>query len=79
MKNQEKKQSHYNKMAIEWVDDFIKNNEPLIDLIAFDGHIIHNSHFTLELWKYRLQHNKGAEERSAFIRIKKFKDWYNGK
>jgi hypothetical protein len=78
MIGQGKNQAFYNQKAVEWVDEFMKNNEPLIDFISFDGHIIHNSHYTLELWKTRLLNNKGAEERAAFIRIKKFKDWYNG-
>ena len=79
MSNQRKEKSSNYLMAIEWVDEFLATKEPLIDVRCFDNHIMHNSHFTLELWKQRLLNNTGAEERSAYIRIKKFKDWYNGK
>lgn len=72
-------QGKYHQMAIEWVDKFVSENEPLINVKSFDGHIIANSHFTLELWKYRLLNNEGAEKRASYIKIKKFKDWYNGK
>ena len=74
---EQSKQDEYYQMAVDWVDDFIANKDEMIDFKSFDNIIIHNSHSTLSVWKQRLEFCKNREKHASFIRIKKFKDWYN--
>jgi hypothetical protein len=46
-----------------------------LDFKSFDGHIIHDTHHTIKVWVYRLEHARNREKHAAFIRIKKFKDF----
>jgi hypothetical protein len=71
------KQEEYNQMAIEWAEKYISDNETIIDLKSFDGIIIHNTHYTLGIWINRLKESKNREQHASFLKIKKFKDWYN--
>ena len=74
---EQSKQEEYYQMAIDWVDDFVSNKEEMIDFRSFDNIIIFNSHLALLVWKQRLELSKNREKHASFIRIKKFKDWYN--
>jgi cytochrome c oxidase assembly factor CtaG len=71
------KQEEYNQMAIEWAEKYISENETIIDLISFDGIIIHNTHYTFRIWIQRLKDSRSREQEASFLKIKKFKDWYN--
>lgn len=74
---EQSKQEEYYQMAIEWANNFLETNEPMIDFVCFDKQVITNSHNTLQIWVARLQLSKNREKHASFIRIKKFKDWYN--
>jgi hypothetical protein len=74
---EESKQEEYYQMAIDWVNDFMEKNEPMIDFVSFDNIVITNSHNTLLVWVARLQLSKNREKHASFIKIKRFKDWYN--
>jgi hypothetical protein len=74
---EQSKQDEYYQMAIDWVDDFVSTKEEMIDFRSFDNIIIFNSHLALLVWKQRLELSKNREKHASFIRIKKFKDWYN--
>lgn len=74
---EQSKQDEYYQMAIDWVTDFIANKEEMLHFKSFDNIIIHNSHATLSVWKQRVESCKNREQFASFVRIKKFKDWYN--
>jgi len=74
---EQSKQDEYYQMAIDWTNDFIQNNDEMIDFKCFDGVTIFNSHLTLLVWKQRLELSKNREKHASFLKIKKFKDWYN--
>jgi hypothetical protein len=74
---EESKQEEYYQMAIDWVNNFMETNEPMIDFESFDNIVITNSHNTLLVWLARLQLSKNREKHASFIKIKRFKDWYN--
>lgn len=74
---EQSKQDEYFQMAIDWATNFVETKEPMIDFKSFDNCIIHNSHSTLAVWIMRLKMSKNREQFASFIRIKKFKDWYN--
>lgn len=74
---EQSKQDEYYQMAIDWANNFLEINEPMIDFVCFDNQVITNSHNTLQVWVVRLQLSKNREKHASFIRIKKFKDWYN--
>lgn len=74
---EQSKQDEYYQMAIDWVNNFLETNEPMIDFVCFDNQVITNSHNTLQVWVARLELSKNREKHASFIRIKKFKDWYN--
>lgn len=76
---EESKQDEYYQMAIDWANDYMGKNEPLFNFRCFDGHIVHDSHKTLNVWISRLELSKNREKHAAFYKIKKFKDWYNNK
>lgn len=76
---EQSKQDEYYQMAIDWANNFLETNEPMIDFVCFDNQIVHNSHSTMGVWVARLQLSKNREKHASFIRIKKFKDWYNDK
>lgn len=76
---EQSKQDEYYQMAIDWVDDFVSNKEEMIDFRSFDNIIIFNSHLALLVWKQRLELSKNREKHASFLKIKKFKDWYNDK
>lgn len=74
---EQSKQEEYYQMAIDWVDDFVSNKEEMIDFRSFDNIIIFNSHLALLVWKQRLELSKNREKHASFLKIRKFKDWYN--
>jgi len=74
---EQSKQDEYYQMAIDWAKNFVETNEPMIDFICFDKQIIANSHSTLAVWVARLELSKNREKHASFLKIKKFKDWYN--
>ena len=79
MEMNQTKQEEYYQMAINWANDFMTNNVSMIDFKCFDGHIVHDSHKTLNVWITRLELSKNREKHASFLKIKKFKDWYNEK
>jgi hypothetical protein len=76
---EESKQDEYYQMAIDWATDFIQTKEAMIDFKCYDNIIIHNSHESLLVSINRLEFSKNREQFASFMRIKKFKDWYNEK
>jgi hypothetical protein len=76
---EQSKQDEYYQMAIDWATNFIETKEPLINYKCFDGSICDNSHYTLGIWILRLKEPGYSEKRASFVKIKKFKDWYNEK
>lgn len=71
------KQDEYYQMAIDWCNNYMENNEPLINFKAFDGITIFNTHKTLKVWLDRLQNIEGSEKMASFVKIKKYKDFIN--
>lgn len=71
------KQQEYYQMASNWVNEYLENNKP--ESFMFEGNYIIDTHYTLKLWKDRLEQCSGAEQKASFIRIKKFKDYVSGK
>jgi hypothetical protein len=69
------KQEEYYKMALDWANNYLSTTCSTIDYKTFDGHIIHDTHYTIKVWVYRLEHARNREKHAAFIRIKKFKDF----
>ena len=72
-----KTQEDYNLLAIEWVEQHIANNKSMYNVRVFDGITIENTHYTLTYWVYRLKQNRGRDQYQSFVKIKKFKDWFN--
>ena len=72
-----KTQEDYNLLAIEWVEQHIANNKPMFNVRVFDGITIEDTHYTLTYWVYRLKQNRGRDQYQSFVKIKKFKDWFN--
>jgi hypothetical protein len=73
----ESNQDEYYRMAIDWATNFIETKEPMIDFKCYDNIVFHNSHESLSVSITRLKFSKNREQFASFIRIKKFKDWYN--
>jgi hypothetical protein len=69
------KQEEYYQIALEWANNYLSTTSTTLDFNSFDGHIIHDTHHTIKVWVYRLEHARNREKHAAFIRIKKFKDF----
>jgi len=74
---EQSKQDEYYQMAIDWARNFVETNDPMIEFRCFDNILIHNSHSTMSVWVARLELSKNREKHASFLKIKKFKDWYN--
>jgi hypothetical protein len=72
---EESKQEEYYQMALKWANNYLATTSTTLDFKCFDGHILHDTHHTINVWIYRLQHAKNREKHAAFIKIKKFKDF----
>lgn len=71
------KQQEYYQMAVNWVNEYLENNKP--DSFNYEGNYIIDTHYTLKMWKDRLEQCRGAEQKASFVRIKKFKDYVSKK
>ena len=71
------KQGEYYQIAIDWVKDYLANNETILNCKSFDGITIHDTHKTLNVWLDRLENSQGSEKMASYVRIKKFKDYLN--
>lgn len=69
------KQEEYYQMALDWANNYISTTSTTLDFTSFDGHIVHDTHHTIKVWIYRLEHAKNRERHASFIKIKKFKDF----
>jgi hypothetical protein len=69
------KQEEYYQIALDWANNYLSTTSTTLDFKSFDGHIIHDTHNTIKVWVYRLEHSRNREKHAAFIRIKKFKDF----